>query len=372
MQQYKIVMPDYEHCSLNVTSALFHYYGLQCQYQEDLDLKKELAKGYTTIVYLILDGCGTYIMQDNLLPDNFMSTKVVKNMTCVFPSSTVPSTTAIQSGKAPIETAWLGWQQYFEKYGGKNIEMFIGQDFYSREKVVGFEGEKEVPVAKLQAKINTGVKVSELYPAFRKGGCKTFKEMTNRILKASNEMQSQFIYAYYDDPDHTMHGHGSRSDDAKRVLNSIDRCLHRLYNKMNERTLIIITADHGQRDVKYLKLNDYPDLMATLERWPSLEGRSGSFKVKKGKESQFIAEYEKHFKPYFNLYSHADLLHNHLLGLFEPHPLFNSFMDDYYLVAIDDYNLYYDPGNIDQLLIGHHGGLTIDEMVVPLIILSKK
>ncbi|MFA7100553.1 MAG: alkaline phosphatase family protein [Bacilli bacterium] len=371
MQSKRVVQPDYTKSNINVTSALFHYYGLSCKYAVDQDIAQELKKEYTTVVYLVLDGLGTKIMDDNLKPLSFLTSKLLKEVSSVYPSSTVPSTTAIQTGMAPNESGWLGWQQHFEgKYKG-DIEMFIGEDFYTKEKIKGFDGRKMVPTKPLQEIVKKAKGYTYMDDQIMEGGYHNFKELTKWILKAGSDDEKKYIYAYYQDPDHTMHEYGSRSEQAKKVINKLDRQLKHMYKKMNDKTLVIITADHGQRDVKYHRLNDYPKLMSTLERLPSLEGRAASFTLKKGKQKQFLQQM-KQFGNEFAIYSKKDLAKNHLLGLFESHKDYDKFMGDYLVTACGDYNFYYDTGKIDHLLIGHHGGQTIDEMRVPVIVLSKK
>lgn len=370
MENIKVVYPDYSNCSLNMTSAILNHYGLKCEYAPSQELLEELSKDYETVVLMILDGMGTYIMKDNLKEDNFIKDYKVKDMTSVYPSSTVPSTTSILTGKSPNETGWLGWQQYFAKYN-RNIVMFMGNDFYKNEDVKGFNAKEELPTKELCELLSDKVKTYEIYPSFRKGGVKTFKEMTNRILKYGNEEGKKFIYAYYDEPDHSMHHYGSRSDQVKKLLSIMDSKLRRLYRRMNDKTLIIISADHGQRDVKYFRLNDYKDFMDTLERLPSNEGRAAALKIKSGKKEQFLEQFNLHFKDYFKLYSKEELKNSKLLGLGKSNSRLDEFIDDYFMVSISDYNIYYDTGDIDFLLIGHHGGLTIDEMMVPMILLHK-
>ena len=374
MQKKKVVLPDYRHSNINVTSTLFHYYGKPCDYAEDPFIKQELKKGYTTIVYMVLDGFGTHIMQDNLEPDNFMSTKLVEEVSCVYPSSTVPSTTAIQTGKAPNESGWFGWQQHFDGKFKGDIEMFTGKEFYTKETVPGFHGYEQVPVKALQDILDPkkvkGITMMDFM--LQRGGYLNFHQLMKHLLKAGKDSEPKYIYAYYQDPDHTMHGHGSRSAEAKKVCNKIDRNLSWLYRKMNDQMLVIITADHGQRDVKYDRINDYPKFLECLAQLPSWEGRAGAFTLKPKMKKQFESEFNKHFAKHYKLYSKAEVKKSHLLGLFKSHPDYDKFMGDYLIVSTDDYNMYYDTGKIDRFLIGHHGGMTIDEMRVPIIVLTKK
>ena len=48
------------------------------------------------------------------------------DMEAVYPPTTVAATTALLSGKYPIETGWLGWTQYFRK-SNLYVEMFSGR-----------------------------------------------------------------------------------------------------------------------------------------------------------------------------------------------------------------------------------------------------
>ncbi len=52
-----------------------------------------------------------------------------------------------------------------------------------------------------------------------------------------------------------------------------------------------------------------------------------------------------------------------------PHPKVNEFIGDFFSISISEYMFIF---NESKGYIGHHAGLSEDEMIVPLIMYSKK
>ena len=119
---------------------------------------------------------------------------------------------------------------------------------------------------------------------------------------------------------------------------------------------------------------DYPDLLDTLIQLPSGVSRCASFYVKPHKQKEFIRLIKKYFDDKFALVSKAEILHNNLFGDGRPHSEVDNTMGDYFLCATSDCNVTFTTlyGKPVKQPIGTHGGLTIEEMRVPLIIYGDK
>ena len=57
---------------------------------------------------------GTSILNKHLSKDSFFMKHKLKDMTTVFPATTVAATTSMRTGLNPCETGMLGWTMYFD------------------------------------------------------------------------------------------------------------------------------------------------------------------------------------------------------------------------------------------------------------------
>ena len=109
--------------------------------------------------------------------------------------------------------------------------------------------------------------------------------MISIIEKECQKKEKKYIYAYDDEPDHTMHDLGPDSKEAKELIKTRNHKIEELSKKLDD-TITFIVADHGHIKTENLYLKDYPELQNMLERTTSIEPRATSFKVKKRVEKK--------------------------------------------------------------------------------------
>ena len=135
-----------------------------------------------------------------------------------------------------------------------------------------------------------------------------------------------------------------------------------------EDTLIIVTADHGQVDIKgYVPLYEDEKLMDMLKIYPFLEARAPAFLVKEGREAEIEAYFTEKYGEDFELFKTENLITN---GLFGDTGDKGYLLGDY--IAIGTYT--HKQAVLSPIMPrfkGHHTSLT-EEMEVPLIILGSK
>ena len=138
-------------------------------------------------------------------------------------------------------------------------------------------------------------------------------------------------------------------------------------------TLIIITADHGQVNIKEIYLNDYPDIDACLKMPPSIEFRFVTFFIKDGMHEEFVKSLDKHFKGKYILYTKEEFLNSGLLGMGVKHKRIDDFFGDYVLISTSNLSFSYTTtGKKDKPMVANHGGILEDEMLVPVICIECK
>jgi len=130
----------------------------------------------------------------------------------------------------------------------------------------------------------------------------------------------------------------------------------------------MLTADHGLIDGKHLYLADHPDVFGMLLHPPTVESRAASLHVRPEYKAIFPSAFHAAFGDHFLLLDGHSFIQEYL-GSGEIHPSVHDSVGDYMALSLDEYclDVYPDP----HPLIGVHGGLTRQEMLVPLMIAEK-
>ncbi len=368
----KIVYPDYKNSILNVSNSILKYYGVNNKYPSINSLDQELSKGYNHVIYILLDGMGTNLVKTLLNKDDALSKYMMQEITSVFPPTTVAATDAVLSGLPPIVNGHLGWVQYFEKED-VNIVIFQNHDFYDDKKVFIEDLRKKYlsfdRLGELIKKQNPDVITNEFFPSFVENGSIDFKEEVERVLLVTHNTDKSFNYLYWIEPDLTQHKTGIYSKETTEVITNLNKDFTELINNIEDDTVVICIADHGLTDIKELPLFENKELIGMLKRLPSIEPRAINFFVKEGLIEEFKKLFNSSYSKYYKLYTKKEILDSKLFGEGKHHELVDMFIGDYMGLAIDKYMFTLGNG---KGYIAHHAGMSEDEMMVPLIIYSKK
>jgi hypothetical protein len=361
----KTIYPDYNNCLTNITNSLLKYYNLNTYHETLKDLDNILKeKEYKNIVLMLYDGMGYNLLERNLDSNAFLNKNKIKSISAVFPPTTTASTTSVLSGLNPNEHGWLGWDLYFKNID-KTVTMFLNTIKDTNIEVSSKSISKETyPYTSIIDLIGTKVNSLGLFP-FGENPYKDLDDMHNIILETCNNNKNNFIYAYYDEPDHTMHELGTDSNKTINIFNEINNKTESLCHKLKD-TLVIIIADHGHINSECITLSDYPDIFNTLEHDISIESRATSFFIKEGECKNFEYLFNTYFGKYFHLFTKEEVIKKNLFGTGQNNKNFNDVIGNFLAVATSNKYFRYDSnGNMFKSM---HAGLTEDEMLVPLII----
>ena len=368
-----ITYPNYDRSILSIASSVLNHFGVKdCQHKTLPEFDKLLKKDYKNIIVMLFDGLGTSSLNYHLKENDFLRKLYVTDISSVFPSTTVTATTSVLSGYSPAECGWLGWDLYFEEIG-ENVAIFKNTLQRNGKPAAKFNvAHKYIPVKSIMKRIEdvNGRKSAYCVSFFSKYRSKSVEDICKTVYKLSKKRKKKYIYAYWNQPDHAMHGHGVTSQEAHEQILHINSEVEKLCGKL-ENSLVIITADHGLCDGVNVYLEDYPELNSMLKIPPSIEpGRAMSLFVKDGLREDFKNEFNRRFGDCFRLMTKEEVFSENLLGYGKPHPRTYDFVGDFLAVATTEKTLF--TAREEYEIVGVHAGLTKEEMTVPFIAIETE
>lgn len=314
---------------------------------------------------MLFDGFGVDALEHHLKKDSFLRSHLNERISSVFPPTTTAATTSIESGLTPAEHGWLGWSLYFREIN-KIVDLFINKVKGANESAADYNvAGRIIPYKSIYDKINeTGNAKAYSVSPFGTNKVSSFDEIFTEVNRLCNEDGEKYIYAYWNEPDYTMHFNGSYSKLVTEWAENIDIKVEEMCNKLTN-TLVIVTADHGHINIEYEFISDYPVLNNMLIRPICIEDRSVCFFVKDEYKDQFANEFNKIFSEEFLLLTKQEVIEQKLFGEGKEHNKFQEFIGDFLAIAISNKAIAYNHES-DQF-ISHHAGMTDCEMMVPFI-----
>ena len=379
-----IVLPDYNHCILSTITSILKNYHVETQHKSLEALDKELNNHYKNVVFLILDGMGEHIL-NTLSPNGYFYHHKIDEVTSVYPSTTTAALTTYYSGKPPYETGWIAWSQYFKEYG-RAIDMLSHKESYKRESIqdakinVFEEIVNYKPVFEQIEEVSPNIKAYEVTPSYSDKRAKrsiradSIDEIINNIEMLCSNPEEKFILAYCDNPDGLLHKYGANSEEAKTFIQETEVKIQQMAEKLGEDTLLIISADHGHKNIeKAYTILDYPEILECLIMPVSLESRCLTFWVKEDMKEEFEKRFKKAFGNEFWLMNKKEFLEKHFLGYGKKHSKIDDFIGDYIAMSTQGSMIRLETFLAEGKKIkkSTHCGLNKDEMEVPVIVIKK-
>lgn len=316
------------------------------------------------VVLLLLDGLGQNILTKHLPEDSFLRLHQFDTLSSVFPPTTTAAATALETGLFPSQSGWLGWNIFWPPLG-KNVALYPNTTEDGSQAAEEHIGETCLPVQQITRIIReqTGicaVSISEQGDIY----AKTLDDVLTEVIQVCREPGQHFIYAYVNEPDHTLHRSGCCAESVRQWLMEADE---QLKKTDCPDTLFLLTADHGFIDVDSLCLEDYPELEDTLLRKPSIEPRALNLFLKPGREQDFLTLWKQTVGNSYTLYTKAQILDQSLFGPGQNHSMLEEMLGDYLAVANTPLTLFPNPSYL-KFMKATHGGMTAEELTVPLIV----
>ncbi len=363
----EVCLPDFNDTLLNIDGEIRANYGYPFKY---ISKERVITKHYDKIALIILDGLGENILFNNLEEDSFLRRHYRKTIHAIYPSTTAAATTSIISGLTPLESGWVGWENYIKELN-KNIILFNGMDFDTGEPL-GVTGFDKLPYKPFYHDMN--IKAQQIMPIF--GTQYDFNISLNKSIKLFNENKEMLQYLYCTNPDGIMHHTGAYSMECKDFLRKIDRDIEAYSKRLPKNTLVIISADHGHTNVNEIALYGFDRLNKMLKRRPCNEGRCLVFNVKEEYKDEFEALFNGVYGSIYNLYKTEDAIKMGFFGLRNDfiHERIADFLGNYVALATSSYFFKFIPDREGEKIVfkSHHAGITKNEMLIPLILIDSE
>jgi len=376
-------LPNYYDGSIvNLMSSIEESFGSKSEYKPLKLLSPKELKNSRNIVLIIIDGLGfEYLKKKNSILKDYL----IGSITSVFPPTTASAITTFLTGVSPKQHAITGWFMHLKeigtvvkilpftpRFGGPPLDKYkfrikdiLNQKaFYSKIKTNSyFINHKDIVNSDFTKTMSKNVKGYKTLDGF-------FKEIKKIIRSNRNR---KYVYAYWPELDSLNHEYGVGSKKSEKHFKEINKKIKEFIKSIKNTTLII-TSDHGFINTtkeKVIWLENHPKLKECLTFPLCGEGRVVYCYVHPDKTKEFEAYIKKYFKNYCYLFKSKELIEKNYFGLFEPNPKLFDRVGDYVLVMKDNFILKDKIENKkEKIYIGYHGGITKEEMIVPLIVIK--
>jgi type I phosphodiesterase/nucleotide pyrophosphatase len=345
-----------------------------------------LLGGRKRIVLFVLDGMGCRRLTA-AVPRGAMQAHLRASLTSVFPSTTATAITTFLTGLAPAQHGLTGWHIWFAEQatigailpfrarvsdrpltalGIDPAAVFDHRSLFERLPVRSYAVAPERIISSVFNRAHsTGAQpcaYSSLEQLF---------DVTLNCLR--NTSERCYIYAYYADYDSVAHEHGADSRRAMRLLQRFDDAFEAfLAAAAGLDATVLVTADHGFIDSpppRVIDLEQHRSLQMMLSAPLCGERRAAYCYVRPQCAETFEQYIAQELGEQAWLHRSQTLIEQGWFGPGPPHAQLSQRVGDYTLVMKADWTIKeWLPGEQRHRQLGVHGGVSEDEMTVPLVV----
>ncbi|HSO05919.1 MAG TPA: alkaline phosphatase family protein, partial [Pelomicrobium sp.] len=207
----------------------------------------------------------------------------------------------------------------------------------------------------------------------RRIGYGELEELFGLTAAAVRESRGRaYVYAYTPEFDALAHVYGVGSAQCLDVLRRVEAGFEAMLGALaGTDTAIVVTADHGFIDTvpeRRLELADFPALAELLEAPLWGEPRVVYCRPRPGREAEFGRRARELLAGKASVRPSAELVEAGWFGPGPSHPRLAERIGGWTLVMQEDYTLKdWLPGEKRFVQVGIHGGVSADEMYIPLV-----
>jgi len=340
-------------------------------------------KAASNILLLMVDGLG-----DNYLRREGAGGALLARrrgaITSVFPSTTASAITTSFTGWTPLEHGLTGWWTLFgaagcvgsplpfQRRGEKTALGVPPAAVYRAGSLFDGLGRRGIVVSHRPI-VDSDYSLHHCGRAERRAYDKLEGMVGETVAAVKSGSEPKFIYAYWPEFDALSHRFGNGSVPTRAHFMAVDAAFGELMDRLaGTETLVVASADHGFVDSvgeDALEFTDAPGL-AGLLRYPLCgESRVAFCHVQEGREREFMQRASDWLGERAQVRPSRELAEEGWFGGGDAHPRFAERIGDVALVmngraTVKDWT----PGEPRHRHVGHHGGASADEMMIPLIV----
>lgn len=345
--------------------------------------------GARTIVLLVIDGLGDALLQRfSAGTAGALLAHRAGRLTSVFPSTTASAVTTLHTGLSPAEHGLTGWHIHDRRFGGVIAPLplqrrgagplrhpFLLQRLFpyasmhaGAQRPAVMVSPREIAFSPYSRRHARGARIIAYHGLDGAGGLGATIANEVRVLRQSGGL----VHAYYARFDALCHHYGCHSAKAQGCFNALDAFFADLLDRLSgEDVEVLVTADHGfidAPDEKRIRLERHAAFQAMLAAPLFGERRAAFCIARSGAEAELAAYAREHFVGKAVLLPAERLLKAGLLGPGRMHRRLPERVGSYALLMEQGWTVSDRvAGEVPPVMIGVHGGLSADEMWIPLI-----
>lgn len=337
-------------------------------------------------VFLLIDGLGDHFLQ------RFGATSVLAahrqgRITSVFPSTTAAAVTTTMTGLSPAQHGLTGWFIRDRRFGGiiaplplvrrgggqlaalrLTQRLFPYRTLYQRLDCPSLVvTPREIAWSRFSRRHCRGARIV--------GYGRGVEGLVDAVVDGARQMRqagSGYIHAYYPLFDTLSHEFGSTSPQAVAEFWRVDAAFAALLERLKGLDCeVVVTADHGFTDAsdeRTVDVGEHPQLASMLQCPLWGERRAAFCAVKKGREAEFEAAAGEVFAGKAVVARSRVLVGAGLFGPGRVNPRLTERTGTHTLLMEPRWTVVDSaPGEKRHHMIGVHGGLSPEEMWIPLI-----
>ena len=404
------VRPLYgSYCFANIPRTIKYLLTGEGQSALPPDVFGNLPTRYNRVILFFVDAFGWRFFEHYATRYSFLkhllNEGVVSKLTSQFPSTTAAHTATIHTGLEVGQSGVYEWN-YYEPL----IDELMTPLFFS------YAGDKERETLK-----RTGLPAERFYPRhtfyqdlkgsgvashifqhegytpstpsnayFRGASVYPFRTLSEALIQMKELLQKdaqgpEYYFLYFDRIDFAGHQHGPHSEQfeqaVERFLKTMEQEFYQPLSGKLRDTLFMMTADHGQMAVspqktfylnreareieRYLKTNQKGQFLV-----PAGSARDMFLYIEDEHVDRAITYLQERLAGRAEIYRTQELLAQHFFGLNQPSPEFLSRVGNVVILPYRHESVWwYEEGRFRMHFLGNHGGLTPEEMHIPLALL---
>ncbi|WP_300341082.1 alkaline phosphatase family protein [Accumulibacter sp.] len=338
------------------------------------------------VLLIVIDGLGLRTLSRHGVSPRLQG-HLLGSMTSVFPSTTASAITTFMTGLAPAQHGLTGWHMHLDEIDQTLAILPLtprtGPPRLLPEQLPPrlFEHPSLFQTLDRESWVVAPQSIAgSTFNAWHSRGAqsmayRTLPGMFAGIAAVLQEaVAPRYVYAYYPDLDACSHHYGTDSRQALQALAGFDAHFGELVRQLRgSDSWLLVTADHGFIDSpgrRVIDLDDHPQLAALLLRPLCGERRVAYCYVAAANRPAFEAYVRRHFGRACHLYRSDQLIAAGWFGPAPYHPRLSTRVGDYTLLMKDNWTIKdWLPEEKRYTMLGVHGGISSNEMRVPLIAL---